>query len=78
MMINALRNDMENRFGGAAPENVWLYIAYKKDEESAERFKQEVSMAFPGFPIYMVPLPLSISCHLGPGALGIACCKKLM
>lgn len=78
MMINALRNDMENRFGGAAPENVWLYIAYTKDEESAERFKQEVSMAFPGFPIYMVPLPLSISCHLGPGALGIACCKKLM
>lgn len=77
VMINALRSDMEKRFGGATPENIWLYIAYTKDEEAAERFKQEVSEAFPGFPIYMVPLPLSISCHLGPGALGIGCCKKL-
>lgn len=77
VMIHALRSDMEKRFGGATPENIWLYIAYTKDEEAAERFKQEVSEAFPGFPIYMVPLPLSISCHLGPGALGIGCCKKL-
>ncbi len=77
LMINAMQSDMENRFGGASPENVWLYIAYTKDAEAAERFKQEVSLAFPGFPIYMVPLPLSISCHIGPGALGIGCCKKL-
>lgn len=77
VMIKAMRDDMENRFGGASPENVWLYIAYTKDEASAEKFKQEVSEAFPGFEIYMVPLPLSISCHIGPGALGIGCCKKL-
>lgn len=77
LMIHAIRGDMENSFGGATPDNMWLYIAYTKDEENAERFKKEVSAAFPGFPIYMVPLPLSISCHLGPGALGIGCCKKL-
>ncbi|MBQ8598333.1 MAG: DegV family protein [Lachnospiraceae bacterium] len=76
-MINALRNDMENRFGGANTDNIWLYIAYTKDRDAAEKFKQEVGQAFPGFDIYMVPLPLSISCHLGPGALGIGCCKKL-
>ena len=77
IMMKAMRDDMENRFGGAEPENVNIYIAYTKDTEAAEKFKQEVSEAFPGFEIYMVPLPLSISCHLGPGALGFACCKKL-
>lgn len=76
-MINAIKNDMETRFGGAVTDNVRLYIAYTKDSDAAEKFKQEVCGAFPGFDIYMVPLPLSISCHLGPGALGIGCCKRL-
>ena len=77
IMINAMRSDMETRFGGANPENVWLYIAYTKDTDNAEKFRQEVLDAFPGFQVYMVPLPLSISCHIGPGAIGIGCCKKL-
>lgn len=77
MMINAMRSDMENRFGGATPENIALYIAYTKDGEAAEKFRGEVSEAFPGFDIYTVPLSLSISCHTGPGALGIGCCKRL-
>ena len=77
IMIKAMREDMEKRFGGATPDNVDIYLAYTKDAEAAEKFKQEVSEAFLGFEIYMVPLPLSISCHLGPGALGFGCCKKL-
>ena len=34
IMINAIRNDMENRFGGASPDNIWLQVAYTKDRKS--------------------------------------------
>ena len=39
--------------------------------------KEEVQAAFPGCEILMQPLSLSISCHIGPGALAIACSKKI-
>ncbi|MGN1205033.1 MAG: DegV family protein [Lachnospiraceae bacterium] len=77
MMINAIRNDMENRFGGVNPDSIYLQIAYTYDEEAANVWKQEVMEAFPGFDIHMDPLSLSVSCHIGPGSLAVACCKKL-
>lgn len=76
-MINAIRNDMNNRFGGAAPDNIWLEMAYTYDLDAANQFKSEVEAAFPGFDIHMDPLSLSVSCHIGPGALAVACCKKM-
>lgn len=76
-MINAIRNDMNNRFGGAAPDNIWLEMAYTYDLAAANQFKSEVEAAFPGFDIHMDPLSLSVACHIGPGALAVTCCKKL-
>ncbi|MCQ2493581.1 MAG: DegV family protein [Lachnospiraceae bacterium] len=77
-MKNAIKNDIEKRFGGMehALENVYLEIAYTKDLESALKFKEEVLEEFPGFDILVNPLSLSVSCHIGPGALALACCKK--
>lgn len=77
IMINAIRNDMNNRFGGATPDNIWLEMAYTYDLDAANKFKDEVQEAFPGFEIHMDPLSLSVSCHIGPGALAVACCKKI-
>lgn len=77
IMINAIKADMENRFGGATADNIWLQIAYTKDLDAANAFKAEIEKAFPGFDIHMDPLSLSVSCHIGPGALAVACCKKL-
>ena len=77
IMINAIRNDMNNRFGGAAPDNICLAMAYTYDLKAAEQFREEVQEAFPGFDIYMDPLSLSVSCHIGPGALAVTCCKKI-
>ena len=39
----------------------------------AEEFKKEVQAAFPGMDIHMDPLSLSVACHIGYGALAIAC-----
>lgn len=77
MMINAIRNDIENRFGGDTPKNVWMQIAYTCDQETAMAWKAEVETAFPGYDIHMDPLSLSVACHIGPGALAVACTKKL-
>lgn len=77
IMINAIRNDMEKRFGGASADRIWLQIAYTHDRAAAEQLKAEVLDAFPGFDVHMDPLSLSIACHIGPGALAVACCKRL-
>lgn len=77
LMINAMKDDFEKRFGGMDRQHVWLEMAYSFDKESAESFKKEVQEAFPGYEIHMDPLALSVSCHIGPGALAIACSEKI-
>lgn len=78
MMINALKNDIENRFGGMTEDkHIWIQIAYTKNIDAAMQLKEEVMEAFPGYDIHMDPLSLSVSCHIGPGALAVACCKKI-
>lgn len=77
IMINAIRSDMEKRFGGATADNIWLEIAYSYDLEAAMQLKEEVQEHFPGFDVHIDPLSLSVACHIGPGALAVACCKKI-
>ena len=59
------------------PDNIWLEIAYTKDRQAAEQFAQELLKEFPGFDIEINPLSLSVACHIGPGSLAVACCKKI-
>jgi len=75
MMLNAIKNDIDTRFGG--DKNVRIMIAYTKDEEAALQWKEEVQKAFPSHEIEMAPLSLSVACHIGPGALAVACTKIL-
>lgn len=78
IMINAIQNDINNRFGGMTEEQgVWIQIAYTYDTEAALAWKDEVEKAFPGYNVHMDPLSLSVACHIGPGALAVACCKKI-
>lgn len=77
MMIEAMKNDFANRFKDPTGEHMYLEMAYTHDLEAAENFKKEVQEAFPGMEIRMDPLSLSISCHIGPGALAVACSRKI-
>ena len=78
MMMNAIRNDINNRFGGMTEEKgIWMQIAYTYDKDAAEALKAEVAAEFTGYDIHMDPLSLSVACHIGPGALAVACCKKI-
>lgn len=77
-MVNAIRNDIEKRFGGLTEDkHIWLQIAHTHNEAAAEAFKQEIAEQFPGYDIHVDPLSLSVACHIGPGALAFACCKKI-
>jgi len=79
IMMNAIKSDIENRFGGVSKENqVYLQIAHTKNEEAAKALAAELQEVFPDYPIYVDNLSLSVSCHIGPGSLAIACAKKLV
>lgn len=77
LMIDAMKNDFANRFHDPNGEHMYLEMAYTHNREEAEAFKKEVQEAFPEMEIQMDPLSLSISCHIGPGALAVACSRKL-
>lgn len=77
IMINAIKNDMINRFGGVDKDNIWLQIAHSHNVEAAGIWKEELLEVFPGFDIHIDPLSLSVACHIGPGSLAVACCKKI-
>lgn len=78
LMIDALRKDIDELFDGNLNE-VHLDIAHTKNETAALEMKALLEEAFPGCgEITIDPLSLSISCHIGEGALGIACSRKLI
>ena len=78
MMINAIKNDIINRFGGFTEEQgVRIMLAYSHDREAALAWKQQLEEAFPGYEMHMDPLSLSVACHIGPGSLAVAVCKKI-
>ncbi|MDR1664963.1 MAG: DegV family protein [Clostridiales bacterium] len=77
-LIDAVKKDLSGRFADfSGPENCHIAIAYTYDREAAAEFKREAEAAFPGYAIRVDPLSLSVSCHIGPGALALTCIKKL-
>lgn len=77
-MIDAIRNDIAARFGDVDPSKVILDIAHTNNEAEALRFRDEVAAAFPEYKVnYVAPLSLSVSCHIGDGALAVAVTKIL-
>lgn len=77
-MIEAIKKDMENRFAEERKAGLMeLAVAHTNNYEEAERFKSEIQSVFPDIPLRHVdPLSLSVSCHIGPGALAVACVKR--
>ena len=77
IMIDAIKKDFAERFHDASGSNMYLEIAYTYDLEAAEQFKREVQEHFPDHEIVMNPLSLSVSCHIGPGALALATSHRI-
>lgn len=77
IMLEAMKNDCKNRFGDKKGENLYIDLAYTYDLDAALQFEKEVKEEFPNHKPVVHPLSLSVSCHIGPGAIAIACSHKL-
>lgn len=78
MMVAAITKDLEERFGDRTGKNVHLEVAHTDNQEEAEEFAKELRELFPATgEIVIAPLSLSVSCHIGPGSLAVACSKVI-
>lgn len=77
-MIQAMEDDINNRFGGVDNiDNIHLAVAHTQNEEAALELKKTVMDKFGVSHVDLYPLSLSVSCHIGPGSLAIACSKAI-
>ena len=73
-MIEKIKKDIDTRFAG---KEVNLQAAYTCSEEDALKWKEELEEKLPGYDVHMDKLSLSVSCHIGPGAIAVSCTKKI-
>lgn len=78
IMMTAISHDMDQRFGDGSGKGIHLFIAHTQNHGAALELREELKAMFPETgEIHIDPLSLSVSCHIGPGALAIACSKAL-
>ena len=75
IMLDAIEKDLNTRFDGD-PNGVIIDMAYTDNVAEVEEFKAEVLERFPDRDITVNPLSLSVSCHIGPGALAVTISKR--
>ena len=79
VMLKAMQNDLENRFAEYVKRGeMCLQSAYTGNQEEAEEFKKEIAEVFPEIEIVQNPLSLSVACHIGHGAIAVACSRKVV
>ncbi len=75
IMLDAMEKDVEQRFGSNL-EQLYIDIAHTENAQGAEALRQEIQKRYPNQEVRINPLSLSVSCHIGPGAMAIAMAKK--
>ena len=77
IMMDAIAKDMDEVLHDPTGENTIIAMAHTQNEEEIAKFKAEVEERFPGHDIFVDPLSLVVSSHIGPGAIAVTCTKKL-
>ena len=79
VMIAAIKHDLETRFADLVKNNAMeISVAHTNNLEAAKQFCEELKANFPNVPVAWVdPLSLSISCHIGSGALACGCYRVI-
>lgn len=73
-MQDAMDKDLRERFADAfEAKKVKLFVVHTRNFEQAEGMQKELMEKYPGISVEIAELSLSVSCHIGPGALAIAC-----
>ena len=74
-MIEGLKQDQANRFPN---EKLVIRAAYSGDAELGTIWQDTLQKGFPDISIGLDPLPISICCHTGEGALGVGMMKDIL
>lgn len=76
---NAIKSDLTNRFASAIEKGeVEICFAYTDNKDEVLAFAEEMKTLFPSVPVRFIdPLPLSIACHIGSGAIGVTCSRVI-
>jgi len=78
IMLEAVDRDLRERFSLAEhPEKAVIAGAYTGSGEDVQEWKAQIEEMYPGHEVVMDPLSLSVSCHIGPGALAVTVSKAL-
>ena len=80
IMLQQCIEDINTRFKeiDGRCDNVHLAVAYSGvDKTQANEFVKMIEKEFPGCEVVCQPLSLSVSCHIGTGALAMAVSKNL-
>ena len=77
-IVSAIKNDLSMRFKEEYEAGKMIVaVAHTENYEEALKFKDVIISEFPKAEFTWVdPLSLSVSCHIGPGALACACAVK--
>lgn len=76
-MILAMKNDLLTTFREwYEKKEVYLVAASSAAKETTEEWIKEIKTAFPDLEVMCDDLSLGVSCHIGPGGLGIGCSCK--
>ena len=78
LMLKAIQEDFDTRFKDAvAGGKMHLQAAYAGNVEEAAEWAEELQKIYPDMDFNMDPLSLSVACHIGYGALAVACAKDI-
>lgn len=74
IMINAVKSDIAGRISENGKYKYFINIAHTNNLEAAQEFEKEIRLAIPEYKgeIRIMELSLSVTCHIGPGALALA------
>ena len=73
-MLEAMKHHIETNFSEEfANGEIYMLAASSADEAATQEWVAEIQEFFPGMEVMCDNLSLGISCHTGPGALGIGC-----
>lgn len=80
IMIDAVLKDIKERIDPEHEDmsNTHIMVAYTYDRQQALELKKQVEEVFPNHEVICDPLSLSVACHIGPHALAVAACKKIV
>lgn len=80
-MLEQMIKDITTRFSTQLKNgNLKIMLAYTYNRSKCEDFMAEANAALKEYGVqvdYMDPLSLSVSCHIGDGAMAIACCEYI-